>query len=753
MKRLLLYVAALCVVVAPTLANADSSRMDLWLQQASSAPVAKGLMLGKSVMLDEEASLVSCFVKSEDVVATEAAIIDAGGIVNTVLDTILTAAVPLEALEAISNREEIVSIESSKLLTPKMNFARGPTRVDDVQAGTGVDAAYDGDAVFVGVVDDSLDWDHEDFGGASNTRVRYIRQGVGTAATTCDRSDLINGTCGVTRLSGYAHGTHVTGIATGNDSTYRGVAPGAWIGFAYNLSGDADPDASFATYVLDGVAALFGEADSADLPAVVNLSLGTSIGAHDGTSLLEQGLDELVDGKQGRLIVNAAGNENVDLTGFPTAKRPYIGGIHADVNVPAGGNYGWRYVVQRSTTDGLVARFLMGYAGVLYADVWLTQGNNANCDIDVKAYAYDPDAGSGTGFLPAGGDSTNDAEVVLTGNTNGITVADGGSAEGDDGTIAIAVATDGSDTNNSKPHALVGLGTPSGSACSSNTACAPFEEYYYDVVIRETSGAGTCTGDMWLYPDQPSLFDFIGGTTGIAGSAIAGGDAAHGTTGYTLQDGDSFLTTTIPGTANDVIAAGAYVARTTYTDVDGNTVSGGSGTAGQTTLFSSLGPTADGRNKPEVIAPGQPIISTLDSTYPATDAEKGDETHFVLSGTSMSSPHVAGVIALMLQKNNCLTTAQVKSAIAANSNTSGLNSYTTDSADTYGAGLIDAVALINATSADTSCYSGSGPSDGDSGGGCGNTLMPSANSATALPALALLFGPAAIVWLRRRKKR
>ena len=206
------------------------------------------------------------------------------------------------------------------------------------------------------------------------------------------------------------------------------------------------------------------------------------------------------------------------------------------------------------------------------------------------------------------------------------------------------------------------------------------------------------------------------------------------------------------------------MARNTYVDIDGTTqdqsVFGGTadgtgGTAGQVSLFSSLGPTADGRNKPEVVAPGEPIIAALAGGQLASDAVKGDATHYKLEGTSMASPYVSGVIALMLQKNNCLTVAQVKTALAANSNAGSMTSYTADAADTYGAGLIDALALMGAISADTSCYSGeafSGNGGGGGGGGSCLVLVPAASTPTALAALAFLFGPAGVIWLKRRKR-
>lgn len=61
--------------------------------------------------------------------------------------------------------------------------------------------------------------------------------------------------------------------------------------------------------------------------------------------------------------------------------------------------------------------------------------------------------------------------------------------------------------------------------------------------------------------------------------------------------------------------------------------------------FSSRGPTADGRRKPDCVAPGEQILSAF-FDYPDGDAPPTVETHYVeMSGTSMAAPHVSGLLA------------------------------------------------------------------------------------------------------------
>src|SRR5205814_5937388 len=69
---------------------------------------------------------------------------------------------------------------------------------------------------------------------------------------------------------------------------------------------------------------------------------------------------------------------------------------------------------------------------------------------------------------------------------------------------------------------------------------------------------------------------------------------------------------------------------------------------------SGRGPTRDARRKPELTAPGEPVVSTRASPAP------GESPHWALSGTSMAAPHVAGVVARMLGRNAYLMAEEIR---------------------------------------------------------------------------------------------
>ena len=108
-----------------------------------------------------------------------------------------------------------------------------------------------------------------------------------------------------------------------------------------------------------------------------------------------------------------------------------------------------------------------------------------------------------------------------------------------------------------------------------------------------------------------------------------------------------------------------------YAITVGATDERGSGTASDDLLasFSSRGRTQDGRYKPDVVAPGRRIVSTLaapDSIIAKLYPERmADDGHIRLSGTSMAAPVVAGAIAVLRGRFPQLTPDQIKWLVTA----------------------------------------------------------------------------------------
>ena len=123
-------------------------------------------------------------------------------------------------------------------------------------------------------------------------------------------------------------------------------------------------------------------------------------------------------------------------------------------------------------------------------------------------------------------------------------------------------------------------------------------------------------------------------------------------------------------------------------------------TGGEIASFSSFGGTIDGRIKPEISAPGVSVIAALSSfttTFSGTVTAKVNFRNkqygfAALSGTSMSSPFVSGVVALMLQANPKLTPAEIKNILIA---TAKQDKFTqTSGQERFGYGKVDAYQAV-----------------------------------------------------------
>ena len=145
-----------------------------------------------------------------------------------------------------------------------------------------------------------------------------------------------------------------------------------------------------------------------------------------------------------------------------------------------------------------------------------------------------------------------------------------------------------------------------------------------------------------------------------------------------LCAGESYAGILSPASAPQVICVGASSYRTQFTNYKGDVQVYNQGTGGARAPYSSVGPTFDGRVKPDVLAPGTNIVSSYSSYYlehhPDARDINSDVAHFDFNartyawnsnaGTSMAAPVVAGAIALWLEANPRLSPDDVRGILS-----------------------------------------------------------------------------------------
>lgn len=533
---------------------------------------------------------------------------------------IWTVQIPIENVAAFTQTAGIEYIELDEPVFFNLDSARKTTHVDSVHQGYDLPLAYSGKDVVVGVVDYGFDYTHPTLFDTTRQTFRVKRVWEEHKAGTppagfiygnelTDSASIVSALKDDTLSS---HGTHVAGIAAGSgrgsatgsvaNSKYRGVAFESDMVFVSILPDSSQWQGTGVSDVIDGMNYVYSYAASVGKASVVNLSWGTPVGPRDGTSLFSQAVDAMTGA--GKLFVCSGGN-------------------NGDINLHLRKTF--------TNTDSVVKTFVTFLPSMGTNQTWLDLWGEAGKDICVKISLFNGTEGSSTAYVCLD-DLAHDFYL-----------------QGTDGDSCYVTITTSTEEFNGKPRVYFGIGNLSADS----------------VVLTIASQSGTI--DLWN--------GYVRNGSGYFGDLTDYGYswATAGNNDCTTSD---FVAT------NSAISVGAYAARTSFRSIGGQTLSYGSyAQRGNLVPFSSHGPTQDGRIVPFITAPGLAVISSLSSfdptllpggsdysstavsrTYDSTNAKYYYYGQF--SGTSMSGPVTAGIVALMLQAKPTLTPTQAKEVIA-----------------------------------------------------------------------------------------
>lgn len=543
-----------------------------------------------------------------------------GGHVKLALSQLVSARVPASRVAELSSSPAVrrfeFSLEEGELLNDSM---RVKTRVNLVQQGAApLTQSYDGTGVIMGFIDSGLDLNHPDFRDENgNTRViRYWDQVPAPSGTsplpfgygrewTQQQLDA-GGAIPVDPPNQNGHGTTVVGTGAGNglaNGRHKGVAPGADIVIVASALGSANWRAT----VADGVAYILAVAEAQGKPAVINASLGSYLGSHDGKDAAALIIDALLEEEGGRVMVAAAGNSQTF--------APY----HMQTTVaPTDTAFTW---FQYNANSGL------GF-GAVFFEVWADDE-----DFEGVQFAIGADRVA--------------SPYLFRGNTPFRSVSE-------------LVGQTVVDTLRSYAGNRLGV--------VQYYAAPRGDQYQLQVLLQQPDSfnnhfrfmtTGTGKFDVW----SGAAF----GTSNMVADApditlVADADS------YVVPDRNKHMVDSWACLSN-VLTVANYYNKVTYTDWAGNPQVIG-GTEEAISVNSSAGPTRDERMKPDVAAPGDVTFTAgpLDVVQWIIDNQNGWKVdpggmHMRAGGTSMASPVVAGAAALYLQRCPGATTQEVIAAI------------------------------------------------------------------------------------------
>ncbi|MFM9053075.1 MAG: S8 family peptidase, partial [Bacteroidota bacterium] len=527
---------------------------------------------------------------------------------------IIACEVPLGTLDRLAAHAGLIRIEGvDRSLQPMNDQLIISSHVQEVHLGFNLPQAYQGQNVVMGVIDEGIDFTHPDFRDEfGRTRIKFLwdqsLQNQDTSSqpqpygygkefegqqidTSTEHSD-----------SRFSHGSHVAGIACGSGNAlnnYKGVAPKADI-IIVKMDFNK-PDNEFLSNFVDAVKYVFDKAESMSKPVVINASLGTYFGSHDGKDIQAQAIDYLVTQRPGRALVAAAGNAgNVP--------------IHMSSQVTSDTNFTW----------------LQFSSGSIYFQAWGDSGTFENIHFATAAERVRPDYSiiERTPYRKVGD---------YLGNIRYDTLYSGSSR------IGVAIST--TDYWNGAWLWECQIFPDS----NLNVNGSDTSRYLWRI---ETTGQGNL--DAWSFN---MVFDNLPDSM---------------TYPYITKYRRPDLTQNIVSSftcSEKVITVGSHANRNYYTNANFAITRDTGIVPGRRSGFSSIGPTRDGRIKPDISAPGEWVLSCGTQAelniMAAVEPEKvaAGRKHKRSSGTSMSAPVVAGIAALYFERYPQATWSDVKQAI------------------------------------------------------------------------------------------
>lgn len=572
---------------------------------------------------------------------TRADLESAGYRVFSVRGDIALVSMPVDSIELLAEAPCVSRVQLAKKVRPAMDLAREASGVSKIHAGTDLPKAYTGKGVVAGVVDQGLDPNHINFRTGddySQSRIGFMshiyqdsKSQSGWTEKLYDRNNISSFTTDATETY---HGTHTLGILAGS---YRGTVTAAEKAdaFTVNISDVPNPyygvapDADIATSCGDlvdmliglGIENIINYAAAEGKPCVLSLSLGSTTGPHDPNSLMCQFLDLAADYA---IICLSAGNEG-DL---PIAIR------------------------HTAETDGEEVKtfiepyaYSSAYGNIRYGQVYIYSDSPEG--FDVQAVIYNKSRGSIAYRMP-----------ILQNQEEGVPQYYSSSKEDDTDIVTTTFSNAFS--------GYVGIGYM-------------HDEYtgryftlldYYTVDNSAKNAAGNYILGFVCTPKAGQTIEaYCDGVTTCFNS--------YGQEGWIEGSTDGSLSDMAYGYRPIVV--GSYNTRDDWGSLSGETGGyDGAFKPGKVSSFSSYATLSDGRTLPHVCAPGAAVISSTNSYYvedadnyvgesdiQAIMAEENRRNYWQQSiGTSMSTPYVAGAIALWLEADPTLNDEDVRRIIA-----------------------------------------------------------------------------------------